>query len=434
MGPTDVPSGTTAKPQCALHSSQGEQFCALMCNPNTTNTCGTDASCKPISGEGICTYDDSPPPPSSDHWVVDPSASFEEMSVAISLTFANPMIGWVGGGDNNIGAMIKKTTDGGKTWEIVYPGNQSQPKFDIFLAAAAKSKKNVVVGGVIFQTYSTDGYYFNASIGDYLIPSQDAEVIPGGEFALISTSNKCNGVSTSFLGKFWKCFDTGLNATLFPARYGSFPTKSTWYVTAGTWPQNTSSSRFRSVTQKIRYDKHMGKMEFLDKIEHQNSDDDSFSALIAKTTDSGATWTTVYQNISDFYFNDIDCISADHCVACAEGNSTHIFLTMDGGKTWDEVLYDNDPTHSLMRVSMVSETEVWVTGGQLKQFSSQGRFWHSIDGGKTFKLEFIKGFYIIDIDMIDATHGFAIGIASRGGLQLIKYKTPTIFTLKSHDM
>jgi len=426
--PTDVPSGVTVNPQCALHSSTGDKYCCLVCDPSTPDAgdsqCGTDASCKPIQTTGICTYDDSPPPPSCKHWTVFPSASFMEMTVAISLTFYNPLVGWVGGGDDNVGPMIKKTVDGGVTWDIVYPGNQSSPKFDIFLSAAAKSLKNVVVGGALFQVYSTDGYYFNASLDDYVTPSQDAEIIPGGQFALIGENGKSNGVATSMLGKIWKNIDIGVNASLFPVRYGSFPTKDTWYVTAGYWPEDSHDTRFHSISQKIRLDKKTGKLDWsFDNRKTTKEDPPPYTALISKTTDGGATWTTVFKNTTDYYFNDIDCFSANHCVALAEGNSTHIFMTSNGGQTWDEVLYDADPQGSLMRVAMVSETEVWATGGHMAQFSFQGRFWHSLDGGKTFELEFIKGLYIIDIDMIDATHGFAIGLTLSTGLELVKFRT-----------
>jgi len=67
--PTDVPSGVTAAPQCALSdSSSGQKYCALICAPTVADLianqkaadamCGTNASCKPIQGTGICTYDD----------------------------------------------------------------------------------------------------------------------------------------------------------------------------------------------------------------------------------------------------------------------------------------------------------------------------------------------------------------------------------------
>lgn len=55
--PKDVPSGSTAHPQCALQSPTGEQYCALICLPG--DSCGDSrASCKPVQGGiGICTYD-----------------------------------------------------------------------------------------------------------------------------------------------------------------------------------------------------------------------------------------------------------------------------------------------------------------------------------------------------------------------------------------
>merc|ERR1719409_1028292 len=64
--PSDVPSGVTATPTCALQTTSGDKYCALLCSPSTDEEslragdaqCGTNASCKAISGVGICTYDD----------------------------------------------------------------------------------------------------------------------------------------------------------------------------------------------------------------------------------------------------------------------------------------------------------------------------------------------------------------------------------------
>ena len=57
--PQDVPAGVTATPTCALQDSSGNKFCALMCDPISSDAqCGNMASCKPVSGVGICTYDD----------------------------------------------------------------------------------------------------------------------------------------------------------------------------------------------------------------------------------------------------------------------------------------------------------------------------------------------------------------------------------------
>mmetsp|Transcript_26433 Transcript_26433/g.37267 ORF Transcript_26433/g.37267 Transcript_26433/m.37267 type:complete len:146 (-) Transcript_26433:1162-1599(-) len=64
--PTDVPDGVTATPTCALQNpASGDKYCALICDPTSSATlrgsdgggqCGP-ASCQPIQGTGICTYD-----------------------------------------------------------------------------------------------------------------------------------------------------------------------------------------------------------------------------------------------------------------------------------------------------------------------------------------------------------------------------------------
>jgi hypothetical protein len=68
--PTDVPAGVTATPNCAVPSG-ADTLCALICSPTAAirdqgaadAQCGDGASCKPISGVGICTYDDCRPSP-----------------------------------------------------------------------------------------------------------------------------------------------------------------------------------------------------------------------------------------------------------------------------------------------------------------------------------------------------------------------------------
>jgi len=66
--PNDIPTGVTARPECALKDSgSNKSYCALICTPES-NECGA-ATCKNIQGAGICTYDDDgpspgPPPPS----------------------------------------------------------------------------------------------------------------------------------------------------------------------------------------------------------------------------------------------------------------------------------------------------------------------------------------------------------------------------------
>jgi len=55
--PTDVPAGTTVTPQCALKTTTGDKYCALVCQPGSNDAgCPTGASCQSIQGTGLCTY------------------------------------------------------------------------------------------------------------------------------------------------------------------------------------------------------------------------------------------------------------------------------------------------------------------------------------------------------------------------------------------
>jgi len=58
--PTDLPDGTTANPECVLETAGSSQptNCALICTPTRNDECPQNATCKPISGIGVCTYDD----------------------------------------------------------------------------------------------------------------------------------------------------------------------------------------------------------------------------------------------------------------------------------------------------------------------------------------------------------------------------------------
>ena len=67
--PTDKPAGASATPQCALQSSTGDKYCALICSPSVEMLkypvfkraadaqCGAGQSCKAIQTVGICTCD-----------------------------------------------------------------------------------------------------------------------------------------------------------------------------------------------------------------------------------------------------------------------------------------------------------------------------------------------------------------------------------------
>ena len=80
----------------------------------------------------------------------------------------------------------------------------------------------------------------------------------------------------------------------------------------------------------------------------------------------------------------------------------------------------------------MSDTEGWITGsgtassteGQetTVQAGFEGRFWHTVDGGKTWTKEAIKDLSIQGLWM-DGGVGYAVGITKGDGVTLLKYRT-----------
>merc|ERR1719419_1873015 len=91
---------------------------------------------------------------------------------------------------------------------------------------------------------------------------------------------------------------------------------------------------------------------------------------IWRTTDGGNTFDQVFYSENEFYFNAIDCCDTNTCYAVAEGDSesgsnnpgTKVFMTSDGGDTWNQIYNNDADTASLMVVHCVSSNEAWIGG------------------------------------------------------------------------
>ena len=164
--PTDVPTGTTAKPTCDLNSPQGAKYCSLVCAGAGAAGCPTGASCKAIQGTGICTYDATPPgptppgptppgptppgptptpptptpptPPGGAKWYMLPYR--ETIIIGVGVVSANTA--YFAAGDNGIGAQVLKTTDGGSSFTPV-PFNDSSPIPPLMILSAAAASEKV---------------------------------------------------------------------------------------------------------------------------------------------------------------------------------------------------------------------------------------------------------------------------------------------------
>ena len=384
-------------------------------------------------------------------WAPVDSPTFEHNSIVLQVAFTSDgQTGYAGGGTaDGCPAHIVKTQDGGQTWDVVWPaGNCTAIDFNLFLSAAVRDDTHAVVGGSFFQTWTETGEAFYPAINNFGTPPQDAGVIPGsGKFALVSGKERRvggNSVDVSENGLNYTRIsipDTAVNSSNHLARYGAFPSKDVWYITAGTFEGSAAPGASRNklsrhftvddVAREIRVHAAAGRSDgdaaaaaavsALTGLDTGPNNGDT--AAIVKTSDGGKTWELVYQNKpgDNIYPNGIHCTTIQHCVACLEGDTARIVVTRDGGKTWKETMHDPDPHSSLMAVHMLSEKEVWVAGGHpAGQF--EGRFWHSLDGGDTWTKTAFPGTYIISLDIQGSKSGFAVALTSKqpAGLKLFK--------------
>jgi hypothetical protein len=266
------------------------------------------------------------------------------------------------------------------------------------------------------------GTYFNKSLIIELADEcQSVENIKGvkGGYGLTGGFGNDNGCAISSDGGVTLRFiDAKVNTS---TRYGSFPTPTTWYLSAGDWPESGEPLQAgqKRLTQRITMhrDTVAGTMRpqfrLYDPKEPVRalSSDNTYHAAIAKTTDGGKTWNTVFYDQGNFYFNGISCPSENHCYAVgeSEGDSpkpgSRIMHTADGGKTWEQQLYNPNPAYSLMAIEMISETEGWAAGGEL-DVSFQGQFWHTLDAGKTWVADHVFGIYGNDLSFATGPKGY----------------------------
>jgi len=473
--PTDIPAGATAAPQCALTAPSGSKACALICSPSAAiknqkvadAACGAGASCKPIQGQGLCTYDDcgpspaptpppvpTPPPPPTPPPTPAPAGSAQwyklPLSRGIMLGVANPKsapdVAFIPFDENGSGAGVLITDDGGSKWTT---GNFTSTAPHLILqGAAAHSAKSAAFTGIFDMAYTTDGYNVKDGVGPGLF-NQGTGISTFKEplkFGAVGAFGKGPGVAVSTTGGvLWKGYSlnsTGLDATYEP-RWGAFPSDTSWYVTMGSFPESDDDGQApakdddfpatmggkaedwelthrKSAGLSIWTHKRTGERKL--RLKHGPlGEHGQFEGAIVKTSDGGSTWTVQYQNAGTYYFNEIDCADETNCAAVAEGSDGgHIFTTNDGGTTWTQTNFLTGAQCS--SVKAISATEYWAACGvPVSQFDLEAHFFHSTDTGKSWSPVVVKGGIPTAMDMADDSHGFATVIEATQSCGILKF-------------
>jgi len=357
-------------------------------------------------------------------------------TIILAVAFADTKNGIVPYVDNGAGPGVKITTDGGQTWT-----HGTTTQFSTLLMDGAYVGKNAVIGGVLDTQWSADGgNTFNVSKGDLLI-GQNCETIRGltdDQFFGITGGDlfNRNGVAISTdAGKTVKFYNISVAQTI--ARYGAFPSRKVWYISAGQFPETekTGSSLVRELTRRVHYHVHpvtghlSVKLQRVDTTQPIKATPNSdWAGEILKTADGGATWTSQFWT-TDFYFNGIDCEDENKCCAVGESDSgsapgARIYCTTDGTK-WTQSFFAAGAEHSLLGIrSVPGSAGEWYAGGGLlpSQFNITGTFPHSTDGGKTWNVETLKKVYVTDLSIVDASHGWGSTIEEDEQSGLVIYK------------
>eukprot|EP00500_Bicosoecida_sp_ms1_P010911 CAMPEP_0203819614 /NCGR_PEP_ID=MMETSP0115-20131106/36750_1 /ASSEMBLY_ACC=CAM_ASM_000227 /TAXON_ID=33651 /ORGANISM="Bicosoecid sp, Strain ms1" /LENGTH=379 /DNA_ID=CAMNT_0050728603 /DNA_START=5 /DNA_END=1144 /DNA_ORIENTATION=- len=318
----------------------------------------------------------------------------------------------VAGGNNGVGPVVWKSSDGGKTF-----ATKPHDSALMFMAAAADTGDKLTgnVAGFMGSQFSnnTGEAFFKALLGSGG-PCQSVEAVHGtkGQVMLTGQTIFWNGVGiSSDGGAHFTTHEIWTNNSPFGARYGAAPSPKVMYATGGSWPSNNAENalpeEFHAVSARFGMHPRTGEL----RMGAGKTNYTQYTGAIAKSEDGGKTWTTQFkvQGVNEYYFNGIDCYDETHCVAVAEADSgtgagSRIFQTTNG-KDWKQVVFTAGAAHSLMGVRFASATEVWAVGGELDS-NFEGAFFHSTDGGATFTNEPVKGIYATSISMASATKGF----------------------------
>jgi len=219
------------------------------------------------------------------------------------------------------------------------------------------------------------------------------------------------------------------------SRYGAYPSTSTFYISAGEWPENLnrddtdanadSDDVFMKSSRLHINRRKMFANLFPPNKERTAPNDPGWKAQIVKSTDAGKTWVSQFYDEGNFYFNQIGCTSATHCCAVGEADSSsapgiRFYCTWDGS-TWTRTFFNPDPALSVLSFRWIDSNNGWAGGGHLDPVQFAGFFWLTTDGGHTWTNQTVPGMYGNDITFPTPTFGLATAFDVFGESALLQF-------------
>jgi photosystem II stability/assembly factor-like uncharacterized protein len=348
-------------------------------------------------------------------------------TIAFDVSFVDVNNGMTPVDINGQGSFVWITKDGGKNWT---PAPEMDPAA-LYIGGAMAAVYNGVVTepAIVYASDETDHWNFTASIVEPTATwtSQNVETFANGMFAATGGDPDVGeGVIVSEDGGATFVF-SGTTGMTTQARYGAFPSATTWYVSGGEWPRRqhaigTHESLVRELSSRIHYVRsdagYQQRVTDVNAPLHDETDPNGWKAQIIKSTDGGKTWTTVFSSDGKFYFNQISCGDVNTCCAVGEADNgtapgVRVHCTKDGGATWTQTLFHAGADYSGLALQFTpgSSTEVWAPIGNLVADNFGTIFYRSTDGGATWTdHDELTDVFANCISMLDSNHGYATAV------------------------
>eukprot|EP01105_Mastigella_eilhardi_P020541 TRINITY_DN48_c3_g1_i1.p1 TRINITY_DN48_c3_g1~~TRINITY_DN48_c3_g1_i1.p1 ORF type:complete len:419 (+),score=113.79 TRINITY_DN48_c3_g1_i1:180-1259(+) len=356
----------------------------------------------------------------------------------MGVDFMTPMMGVVAGTQNGIGAEIKRTTDGGKTWGDVEHENALM----MYMCMAFTDTQKGVTAGLGADRFGASSAYTTDSGQSWTLTDdrnlmadyQDCEpvpntpemiVMPGFWEDIIGKSGAGVAISHNS-GRDFAHHDWHVDTE---PRYAAFGSSSVGWISGGTWPDTEEEAQLTRM-----FNRHVGFVKnaegFLEHrfVQQPAAGVEGFVGVIAKTTDGGNTWTVqLNDTTTGIYFNGISAVDPQNVWAVAEGDAgAYIYHTSDGGAHWEQQLFTAGA--SMLTVKFFDTLEGWVAGAATYAAEVGGMsagFWHTLDGGKTWELQTVRNYYVSDLDLLDREHVYATAFSLLGDSAILQYVPPT---------
>jgi photosystem II stability/assembly factor-like uncharacterized protein len=341
--------------------------------------------------------------------------------------------------------LVLYTTDGGRNFTNVGVANVSNAAF--MTVRFAPDGQNGIAGalgfvGLICGAYTNDGQNWQQTHeGKDLIcvaqgaaaPDPNTMVLIGQWVSLKDPQGDGVQISTD-AGKTWVGQNWNMGTS---SRYAEFLSADLGYVTGGQWPEDNSTDTFVLPKRLSKHLVYNGRnIQFVPDTKpykHQvknGYEEIGYQAVIAKATSGASSWQ-VLVNLTNqgIYFNQISCVDENNCWAVGEGNNitngavaAWIYATTDGWQTYNVQYYFEGG--SLIAIQMITSTFGWATGAFIPESSAAemvGAFYQTTDGMTWTLNGNPKGFYGMDLSVIDENYAYSAGLSQVGLSSLARY-------------